>query len=235
MVKRSTRVSDYRYQEQEIMEDISSSMAEAQRLEPWRFNTLFCKFRLPLSPDPNHADQDCDSSGCKVISTASKHNHPLLKSLGVEQVFDYKDPSCAQQIREYTKDSLTLVLDCIAEGTSPKICSEAISSSGGTISYLLKAEHERADVENKRTLGYTVMGEAFEKFGGKSPAKPEDFEFCREFWKLSEGLIGEGKVRPHPVRVGEKGLEGVFEGMQMLREGKVSGVKLVYRVGETPK
>ena len=84
------------------------------------------------------------------------------------------------QIREFTKDNLTKALDCIAEGDSPKICCDAISSRGGVISYLLQAKHDREDVENRHTLGYTVTGEA-KRFGGVDiPAKPEDFEFTKK-------------------------------------------------------
>jgi hypothetical protein len=84
------------------------------------------------------------------------------------------------QIREFTNDSLTKVFDCIAEGESPKICCDAVSSKGGEISYLLQAKHDRQDVKNKHTLGYTVTGESF-KFGPMEwPAKPEDFEFAKK-------------------------------------------------------
>ena len=70
-------------------------------------------------------------------------------------------------------------MDCIAEGDSPKICCDAISSKGGEISYLLPVKHEREDVESKRTLAYTGIGEAF-KFGPlEMEAKPEDFEFAK--------------------------------------------------------
>lgn len=126
------------------------------------------------------------------------------------------------------------MLDCIAEGESPKICEEAISSQGGAISYLLKASHSRKDVENKHTFGYTINGEAFEKMGRQVPAKPEDFEHAKMFWELSEKLIADGKIKPHPLKVGQDGLKGAFDGFQQFREGKVSGVKLVYRVEETP-
>lgn len=63
---------------------------------------------------------------------------------------------------------------------------------------------------------------------------PQDFEFGKMFWDLSTKLIAEGKVNVHPPKVGKKGLEGVFEGLKELKEGKVSGVKLVYHVDETP-
>ena len=53
------------------------------------------------------------------------------------------------------------------------------------------------------------------------------------FWQLSERLVHDGKLKPHPVKVGKDGLVGVFGGLQQMKEGRVSGVKLVYRVKET--
>ncbi|KAF2160528.1 hypothetical protein M409DRAFT_70296 [Zasmidium cellare ATCC 36951] len=174
-------------------------------------------------------------SGCRVLATASPHNHALLKALGAEQVFDYRDPSCGQKIRDYTNDTLTLALDCIAENDSPKICCDAISSAGGKIGYLLKTDHPRKDdVENKFTLGYTVIGEAFEKSGRRFEAKGEDFEYARRFWELTQKLVNAGQIAVHPPKVGADGLVGVLDGLSQLMEGRVSGVKLVYRVEETP-
>lgn len=174
-------------------------------------------------------------SGCQVVTTCSPRNFPFVKSLGAAEAFDYNDPDCAKKIREYTQDKLTHVFDCISEGESPKISSEAISSKGGVVSYLLPTEHERKDVENKSTLGYTVVGEYFKFAGGMEiPAKPEDFEFGKMFWELSTKLIASGQLTVHPPRVGGKGLVGVLDGMQQMKEGKVSGVKLVYKVDETP-
>ena len=167
-------------------------------------------------------------SGCKVVTTASERNWPLLKSLGAEECFDYKDPDCAKKIRDYTKDSLTIALDCISEGDSPKICEQAISSKGGTITYLLKSAHDiqtRTDVEKKHTSGYQVFGESFHKLGAHVPANPEHFEHTTKFWALTEKLVREGKFRPHPVKVGKDGLVGVFDGLQQGRDGKISGTK----------
>ena len=124
-------------------------------------------------------------SGADVITTCSSHNFDFVKSIGASAAFDYKDADVAKQIREHTNDKLTHVFDCISEGQSPKICSEAISSKGGQVSYLLPAKHDRSDVENKHTLAYTITGEAF-KFGPADvPAKPEDLEFGKKFWVSS--------------------------------------------------
>jgi hypothetical protein len=66
------------------------------------------------------------------------------------------------------------------------------------------------------------------------PAKPEDFEFASKFWAVAEKLLAEGKVKPHRPNVRPDGLKGILNGLQLMREGKVSGEKLVYNVAETP-
>lgn len=96
-------------------------------------------------------------SGCRVVTTCSPRNFPFVKALGAEEAFDYNDPECARKIREYTGDQLTRVFDCISEGASPKISSEAISSKGGQVSYLLAAKHDRTDVETKVSVFPTLI------------------------------------------------------------------------------
>ncbi|KAF2487513.1 putative zinc-binding oxidoreductase ToxD [Neohortaea acidophila] len=173
-------------------------------------------------------------SGCSpIIAVCSPRNFPFVKALGATEAFDYNDPKCGEKIRAYTNNTLTKALDCIAEGASPAICCAAISSQGGEISYLLKVKHDREDVVNKWTLGYTVVGEAF-KFGpAEMPAKPEDFEFTKGFVDVSTRLLASSQISVHPAQVGKGGLQGVLEGLELLKAGKVSGVKLVYKVDET--
>ena len=87
------------------------------------------------------------------------------------------------------------------------------------------------------TMAYTARGEPLKMTmspGAELPAKPEDLEFQKMFNEsVVEGLLKEGRVKCHPVEVGGGGLRGVGEGLARLREGKVRGVKLVYRVGDT--
>lgn len=89
-------------------------------------------------------------------------------------------------------------------------------------------------MEVKGTLMYTIFNESFEKGGKATPAVPEDFEFGKKIFSIAEKLLAEGKLKTHPEKVGPKGLEGVLEGMQDMKDDKVSGQKLVYRVAETP-
>ena len=62
------------------------------------------------------------------------------------------------------------------------------------------------------------------------PAKLQDFEFAKKFWDLATKLLASQRVVVHPVEVGSNGLAGVLDGLNRLKEGKVSGVKLVYRI-----
>jgi hypothetical protein len=89
-----------------------------------------------------------------------------------------------------------------------------------------------SEVKNIFFLAYTITGEAFEIEGKRWEAVPEDWELGKRMDGLAEELIWEGMVKAHPARIMEGGMEGILGGMQMLKEKKVSGVKLVYRVGQ---
>lgn len=77
-----------------------------------------------------------------------------------------------------------------------------------------------------------MIGEETPVGGNVLPAKPEDFEFMKAFLAVAERLLAEGKYKCYPtVKAG--GLGGVPDGLNDLRQGRVSGQKLVYRVAET--
>lgn len=173
-------------------------------------------------------------SGYKVVTTCSPRNNDLVEALGADAVFDYNDPECAAKIRAYTNDSLAVALDTISLPESAEICEGALASSpppGTTLRYhaLLPATTARSDVTDTRSLAYTAMGEAWRFKGEPQPVVREDFEYAVKFWDLSRELLASGKLKVPPVQLG-RGLDGVLDGLQALRENKVSGKKLVYTV-----
>ncbi|KAI9787530.1 MAG: hypothetical protein M1839_000060 [Geoglossum umbratile] len=176
-------------------------------------------------------------SGYTVVTTCSPRNFDLVKSLGADAVFHYNDPNCAAEIRKFTNDKLFHVFDTISSDATAAICAGAIGTAGGKYSCLVKPlpNMPRDDVESQLTFAYTGAGETFSKGPTEFPAVPEDYEFQKDFWNLAETLLGDEKFKVHPPHVGKGGLEGVLEGLQLMREDKVSGQKLVYRVAETPK
>ncbi|RAK95483.1 zinc-binding alcohol dehydrogenase family protein [Aspergillus ibericus CBS 121593] len=170
-------------------------------------------------------------SGYTVLTTCSKQNFDLVKSLGADAAFDYKDPNAIQAVKDYAQDQLKLVFDTVG---GAEFCEQVISSQGGHYSAIVHAAVDRDDVKNSFTLGYTAFGEDFDFGGGVIPAKPEDREFAAEFMSKAATLLADGKIKPHPAKVGAGGLQGVLEGLQAMKDGKVSGQKLVYNVAETP-
>lgn len=179
-------------------------------------------------------------SGLTVLTTASPHNFDYLKSLGADAVFDYHTPAeeLAKEIKAKTNNSLTLAWDCSPTPESTRASALAMSDSQpGVYGALLPVKDEALKSANPNvtggfTMGYTVFGEAFSRHGRDYPAKPEDREFGTAFWQLSGDLLAQGKfkVARTSVNQGGEGLEGVLKGLDDLREGKVSGTKLVYTI-----
>ncbi|KAJ5714729.1 uncharacterized protein N7483_011910 [Penicillium malachiteum] len=168
-------------------------------------------------------------SGYKVFTTCSPRNFDLVKSLGADEAYDYNDTKSAAAIRAATGDKLKLVFDTISLPESIKFCDAALSTEGGEYSNLLPGPIERANVNSRYTLGYTIIGEAFSFGPNPVPAKPQDLEFGTKWWAEAEKLLAAGKIKVNPG-----GLKGVLDGLQLLKEDKVSGEKLVYNVSETP-
>ncbi|KAJ5520369.1 hypothetical protein N7463_000822 [Penicillium fimorum] len=173
-------------------------------------------------------------SGYKVLTTCSPRNFDLVRSLGADDVYDYKDAQAPAKIRKATDNNLKLVFDCISLESSAAFCDNAISTDGGEYSALLSVKINRTNVNDRFTLAYTTIGEAFSFGDIPFPAKPEDKAHAERFISIAEVLLAQGKVKAHPPKVGQHGLKGVIEGLKLLKEDKVSGEKLVYNVSETP-
>ena len=75
------------------------------------------------------------------------------------------------------------------------------------------ASFPREDVTNIFYLGYSISGEEFWIDDEKWDAQPQDYELGKKFLSLCEKLIEEGKIKGHPVRMLEGGLEGILGGM----------------------
>jgi NADPH:quinone reductase-like Zn-dependent oxidoreductase len=173
-------------------------------------------------------------SGYEVLTTCSPRHIERVRELGADAVFNYNEQGSASAIRAHTNDGLTMAFDTVSVETSVKYCDLALSSKGGQYSSLLPIKIEREHVQSRSTMAYTVFGERF-IFGLKEiPAQWDDRLFMEQFCGIFEDLLASGKVKVHPPRVCDGGLDGILDGLQLLREGKVSGEKLVYNIADTP-
>lgn len=177
-------------------------------------------------------------AGYIPIATCSPHNNALVTSYGAAATFDYRSPDCASAIKAHTKNSLRFALDCIGTAQSTALCHEALGRSGGRYVALERypeaAASGRKNVRGSWVLGPVMFGRPIDMHGYSRDADAGAREFGREWYACVERWAGEGKLRVHPARrVGEGGewARAVLEGLEMLREGKVSGEKLIVEVG----
>jgi hypothetical protein len=173
-----------------------------------------------------------------VITACSPRNFSLVKDLGAVEAFDYNDPDCAKKIREYTHDTLKLCWDTIGLPATAELCANALSSDGEGCKYgsITNSTCSRPEVKSTWSLAYTAIGEAFE-FGppiGTVPASKEDFEYMKA-WALEwEKAFVEKTVKASKPHVGPDGLKGAIQGMDDVKNGRNSGVRLAFKVDETP-
>ncbi|QSZ32685.1 hypothetical protein DSL72_002264 [Monilinia vaccinii-corymbosi] len=175
-------------------------------------------------------------SGLQVITTASPNNFALLKSRGADKIFDYNEPDVGEKIRKYTNNGLKYVFDTVSLPSSVAICAAAISTTSeprARYTALLPVDFPRDDVDSGFTLAYTCWGERVQRGDWQCPPQPEDYEFAVQFIKEVDGLIARKKVVPHPATVGTKGLHGILDALQLMREDKIRGTKLVFRISDT--
>lgn len=105
-----------------------------------------------------------------------------------------------------------------------------MSSLGGQLATIrAQSTYNREDVRVKPVIAYSAMGEAYCLAGRDFPSTVEDYALATMYFRLTEKLMGEGKIKAHPPKIGKR-LEGVLQGLDDMRQGKVSGVKLTYKL-----
>jgi NADPH:quinone reductase-like Zn-dependent oxidoreductase len=191
------------------------------------------------------AVQYAKASGATVITTASTHNHSYLKQLGADACFDYHEPDCATQIQTFaekygglhlaldtisTKDSLKIVNDAISHSNPPADAAAGTPDGKNIVVTLIADQVSRKDIDSRWVLAYTSLGEHFYFRQNRFEAKPEDYEFGQKFWKISEGLLANGTIKPHQPDVRKGGIEAIQQGLNDLKENRVSGKKVVYEL-----
>lgn len=174
-----------------------------------------------------------NKSGYTVITTCSPHNFPLVRDRGADHILDCRSPTLTEDIRSLTDNKLRLVLDCITISGSIARCCGALAppSADCDIRYcglFTVGDLPRSDVKAGFTLAYTALGESFQKWDNYYPGSPKNARFTGDFMKLTSALLDAKMIQSHPAEVQYGGLTDVLQGLDCLRKGGVSGVKLVY-------
>lgn len=179
------------------------------------------------------------SSGYLPIAICSPHNFPLARAFGAVATFDYKSKTCDQDIREFTQNELWFVIDCITDHLSTEICFAALGRAGGRYVHLEQLDDECRAIADKRKAVKKEFVMQYQAFGApirlsesyELEARPDRREFSCRWYECMDDLLGEGRLRYHPIKVLQNGLDSVVSGLDEMRKGNLSGVKLVVPIG----
>ena len=152
-------------------------------------------------------------------------------------MFDYHAPTCADEIRAYTKNSLKYALDCITTLSTMLLCYKAIGRLGGFYTALElppQLPGLRKSVKQDWVMAQTLFGKEVALSDGYHHAPNEaHVKFGLEWAKIVQDMMNQGELKSHPVRILEGRFDGIMAGLDILREGKISGQKLVCFIGDT--
>ncbi|KAI0077047.1 medium-chain dehydrogenase/reductase like protein [Panus rudis PR-1116 ss-1] len=157
-----------------------------------------------------------------IITTVSPHNDDLVKSLGATHTIDRRlSPSeIVAKVKEITSKPVEYVYDAVSITDTQKAAVEILATGGTLLLLLAKAVDIPKNIKAIRVYG-TVHA-------------PQNREFGVELYNNITRLLESGDIKPNVVEVIPKGLAGIPEGLDKLRNDKVSGAKLVVRPPETP-
>ncbi|KAI0764949.1 GroES-like protein [Fomes fomentarius] len=181
-----------------------------------------------------YAIQLLRAAGYKVATTCSPRNFALVTALGANAVFDYHGPlaEVVQSIKAAAGDTVRSAIDCISIKESQQISQDVIAPGGGKVAILLpKVEiEERPDVQRIFLLLYTVLGRPFTMMMKEWPLAPSDKAQLVAFCKNMPRLVERGRLKPNLLKVWRGGLAAIPDGLQYMKEGKLSAEKIVYRL-----
>ncbi|KAI8628965.1 alcohol dehydrogenase GroES-like domain-containing protein [Xylariaceae sp. FL1651] len=174
-------------------------------------------------------------SGLWPIATCSPKNFARVKSLGAVQAFDYNGSACGMEIRNYTENTLSYALDCVASSETMYMCFEAIGTSGGRYVALeppsRMVKYTRRDVYADWVMAFTLFGNPVRLSGAYGrPAMPSDRQLAARCSPMVERLISERMLTAPRIQERSGGLEALQQGIDDVRKGKIKGYKLVYRL-----
>jgi len=174
------------------------------------------------------------SSGYEVLAVCSPRNFRLVQSRGATKCFDYHSSACAAQIKQYTKKRLALVLDCITSASSMRLAYDAMALLVENTSRWIHSRREYS-VHVRHQSRLLLCADGFwlaHRTGWRicTACKVGRSQAVVKFMKTAETLIAQGQLEPHPAALQQGGLAGIIDAIDMLRKGKVSGQKLVFRV-----
>ncbi|KAH7196358.1 chaperonin 10-like protein [Fusarium flagelliforme] len=169
----------------------------------------------------------------EVITTCSPRNFEKVRQAGATHVFDYNDKDVIAKIKR-ALPNLNNVFDTVGNDTSSATAAKAISGTEGLLCTVRPGKANTQDVPSHVKVTEVFVFTAFpteHNYRGKAhwPVKMGDHNLSAEFHGQLETLLGSGSLKPPPIRtIGQLSPSTVEEAMELNRQGRISGEKLVF-------
>ncbi|EJF58192.1 GroES-like protein [Dichomitus squalens] len=161
-----------------------------------------------------------------IITTASPHNEALLKSLGATHVLDRSLPAstlAAEVAKIAGGKPVEFVYDAISLADTQALGYDVLAP-GGVLFLTLPVQIP----EDKRKAGDKKIVNVF-----GNVHSPENRQLGVEQYSRLTEWLKTGAIVPNKVEVLPNGLAGIPEGLERLKNNKVSGTKLIGHPQET--
>ncbi|TFY81970.1 hypothetical protein EWM64_g2051, partial [Hericium alpestre] len=181
-----------------------------------------------------YAIQLAHIQGYKVVVTASPKNHELVKSYGADVAVDYHASDVVEQIVRATgQGGVDHAYDAISEGNSTALAIQALKQLGPrSVAVVLPVEDTDSTAEVYMVFCMGLLGYPIDTFGMYIPHDERVYQFGLDFRELVSAWLYEGRFKGNPHTVLPGGLNAIPGGLAFMKEGKVSGTKLVYKLTE---
>lgn len=170
-------------------------------------------------------------SNIHPIITVAGSGVDYVKSLNIaDHVIDYRKGNVLEEIKAALNgEKVYLALDAVSENGTYDTISQVLEKPGGKLHVVLPNIQVPEGIVRTHTsassvhLGLPALGE------GKGS---EYIDFGHVMFKYIGRMLAQGKFSGHPQTLVEGGLNGIEKGLIMLKDGKASATKYVYRVAE---
>ncbi|KAG6911276.1 hypothetical protein DXG01_002115 [Tephrocybe rancida] len=176
-----------------------------------------------------------------VLATASAKHHAYLKSIGATGTFDYNNPSLAEDVARFVggDGKVPLVVDCIAAVPSMAALAKIVSPTG-TAALLMPFKKTNtitvkhaSDMTNDLPQDNEPFSLEVKLLAVKTFLAFQD-PYLRDnlATKIIPSLLEKGIIEPNRVRLMDQGSfkDRVEQGLDLLRNNKISGEKVVIKV-----
>ncbi|TFK32494.1 chaperonin 10-like protein [Crucibulum laeve] len=156
-----------------------------------------------------------------VITTAAAKHNNYLKSLGADYVLDrnLSTPALSVEISKLTDKPIKAVYDAISSKETQQMGHDILASGGKLCIVVNPAVNVAEDKKLVFVIGILNL--------------PHNIGLLTDMYTALSQWVEAGLIKPNKVEVLPGGLAGIKEGLKMLENDQVSGLKLVAHPQET--